>query len=70
MLTTRVALFGSLVCATAATNAEFGAFKLEHGKTYASEEEEANRKAIFMKNLRIVAEKNANDTATYGVDFY
>lgn len=45
------------------------AFKKEHHRNYATMEEEAQRFAIFVENLKIIDERNAEDaTATHGIN--
>jgi C1A family cysteine protease len=42
-------------------------FKAEHGKTYATMEEEMERFEVFLANLKVIDERNAADTATHGI---
>ena len=44
---------------------EFEKFKLDHGKVYASIEEEEYRKAVFMTNLAKITAHNADKTQTH-----
>jgi len=46
----------------------FEAFKAEHGKSYATMEEEAHRFNVFVENLKIIDARNdAEPTATHGI---
>jgi cathepsin F len=50
----------------------FDAFKVEHRRTYASAEEEAQRFANFVENLKLIDTRNANErkaggTAVHGI---
>lgn len=54
----------------AETDGAFETFKLQYKKTYDTAQEEAKRKTIFLDNLKSITQKNANDTAIYGIDFY
>lgn len=51
-------------------DSQFETFKSQYNKIYDNATEEALRKSIFMENLKTIEEKNANDSAVYGVDFY
>jgi len=42
-------------------------FKADFGKSYATQAEENSRFEIFVANLKIADERNAADTATYGI---
>jgi len=51
----------------------FEAFKKDHAKSYATMEEEANRYAIFVENLRTIDARNAEEmkaggTAVHGIN--
>jgi C1A family cysteine protease len=42
-------------------------FKQEHGKTYATMEEEMERFTVFVANLKVIDARNARDTAEHGI---
>jgi len=42
-------------------------FKTEHGKSYATMDEELERFHIFVENLKIIDARNAEDTASHGI---
>jgi len=42
-------------------------FKAEYGKTYADDKEEAERFDVFVKNLKVIDERAAADTASHGI---
>lgn len=62
------ALLAITGASAASMSEQFEAFKAEHGKTYATEEEHALRAAIFEQNMELAARLTAEDrgTAVYG----
>ncbi|KAE8573697.1 cathepsin L [Halyomorpha halys] len=54
-----VVLFVTLASSTPSVNVQWLSFKKQHGKSYKSHVEEQRRLSIFMKNMKLIEEHNA-----------
>lgn len=48
------------VIGLAASTAEWNLWKVEHGKEYSSEDEELERHAVWLSNMKYIQQHNAN----------